>query len=44
MKIPMSKNYWNYCDSETTIADTIDIAIFLSRCIDSPMYCYIPSI
>lgn len=24
------KNYWNYCDSEKTIADTIDIATFLS--------------
>ena len=27
MKIPMSKNYY---DSEKTIADTIDIATFLS--------------
>ena len=26
----MSKNYWNYCISEKTIADTIDIATFLS--------------
>ena len=26
----MSKNYWNYCDSEKTIADSIDIATFLS--------------
>ena len=25
----MSKNYWNYCDSEKTIADTTDIATFL---------------
>ena len=26
----LSKNYWNYCNSEKTIADTIDIATFLS--------------
>ena len=30
VKIPMYKNYWNYCDREKTIADTIDIATFLS--------------
>ena len=30
MKLPMSKNYWNYCDSKNTIADTIGIATFLS--------------
>ena len=26
----LSKNYWNYFDSEKTIANTIDIATFLS--------------